>query len=198
MAKAQLIKLMARQGDSEKPDFFVSCDDRDSFGTIILDYFDRSCRRFCDAFKQGQGATGEREDILRRIVRTVCVAIFSQCDVLVSMHDFNLPMISIEPQNGFWCDRCHAGYQIGDLRFAFRDLAFADMAATTGDTRDAGDCRPCIAHVFAERVGGQKLNIAPINSSMTWLWLLLPLCEGEKPARGRPFRFPQAGLFGSF
>lgn len=76
------------------------------------------------------------------MVRTVCVAIFSQCDVLVSMHDFNLPMISIEPQNGFWCGRCHAGYQIGDLRFAFRDLAFADMAATTGDTRNAGDCRP--------------------------------------------------------
>ena len=119
--------LGSSQGDSEKPDFFVSCDDRDSFCAIILDYFDRSCRRFCDAFKQGQGATGEREDILRRMVRTVCVAIFSQCDVLVSMHDFNLPMISIEPQNGFWCGRCHTGYQIGNLRFAFRDLAFADM-----------------------------------------------------------------------
>ena len=116
------------------------------------------------------------------MVRAVRVAIFSQCYVLVSMHDLYLPVISIEPQDGFWCRSWHAGYQVCDFRFVLGDLARPNMLAITGDARDAANCGPCIAPVFAERVGCKDLNLALINSSVTGLWLFLPLREAEKPA----------------
>lgn len=70
------------------------------------------------------------------------------------MHNLDLPVISVELQNGFWCGRCHAGYQVGGFRFAFCDVACPDMLAIAGDAGNAADCGPCVAHVFAERVGG--------------------------------------------
>lgn len=84
------------------------------------------------------------------MVRAVRVAIFTHCHVFVAMHDLYLPVISVEAQNGFWCGRCHAGYQVGDLRFVFCNIACSNMLAIAGDTGDAADCGPCIAHIFAK------------------------------------------------
>lgn len=57
------------------------------------------------------------------------------------------------------------------------------MLAIAGNPGDAANCGPCIAHVFAECVNGQKFDMALINSPVTGLWLFLPLREGKKPAR---------------
>ena len=66
------------------------------------------------------------------------------------MHNFYLPMISVEAQNGLWCGVCHAGYQVGDFCFAFYNDACPDMLAIASNPGDATDCGPCIAHIFAE------------------------------------------------
>ena len=117
------------------------------------------------------------------MVRVVRVTILSQCHVLVAMHDLYLPVISVELQNAFRCRRCYAGYQVCGFYLAFYDLACSDMLAITGDARDTADRGPCIAHVCAERVCGEEFDVALINSSVTGLWLFLPVCEGGKPAR---------------
>ncbi len=84
------------------------------------------------------------------MVRAVRVAIFAHSHVLVAMHDLYLPVISVELQNGFWRGRCHAGYQVGDFRFVFYNIACPNMLAIAGGPGDAADGGPCIAHIFAE------------------------------------------------
>lgn len=56
------------------------------------------------------------------------------------MHDLYLPMISVEPQNGFGSGRFQAGYQVGGFCFAFCEVASPDMLAITGNPGDATDC----------------------------------------------------------
>ena len=117
------------------------------------------------------------------MVRAVRVAILSQRYILVAMHYLNLPVISVELQNEFWWGRWHAGYQVCDFRFTSCDVTGPDMLAISSDASDVTDCGPCCAHVFAERVGRQELNMALINASVTGLGLFAPLFEGEKSAR---------------
>jgi len=88
------------------------------------------------------------------MVRAVGVSVFAHGHVFVAMHDLYLPVISVELQNGFRSGRFKAGYQVGGFCFAFCDVACPDMLAIAGDPGDAADCGPCIAHVFAECVGG--------------------------------------------
>lgn len=117
------------------------------------------------------------------MVKAVRVAIFTHCHVLVAMHDLYLPVIFVEPQNGFGSGRFQAGNQVGGLCFDLCDVACPDMLAIADNPGDATNCGPGIAHVFAEGVGGQKFDSALINSPVTGLQLFLPLREGEKPAR---------------
>ena len=63
------------------------------------------------------------------MVKAVCVAVFTHCHVLVAMHDLYLPVISVEPQNGFGSGRFQAGYQVGGLCFDLCDVACPDMLA---------------------------------------------------------------------
>jgi len=150
------------QGDSEKVGFSFSRDERDGFSAFILEYFNRPGGWFWYAFEQGDSGAGECEDVSRSMVKAVHVAIFTHCHVLVAMHDLYLPVISVEPQNGFGSGRFQAGNQVGGLCFDLCDVACPDMLAKLL-TWNAAPQPKGRAHAFATLIIDKRTN--PSNAS---------------------------------
>ena len=92
------------------------------------------------------------------MVKAVRVAIFTHCHVLVAMHDLYLPVISVEPQNGFGSGCFQAGYQVGGLCFDLCGVACPDMLAIA-DTRTSGFLVKSIFYSAPSQLIGQRLRV---------------------------------------
>src|SRR5450759_3023956 len=66
-------------------------------------------------FEDFQDEAGEGEDVTRRVVAAVGVAVLAENDVLVAMHDLDAPMIAIDGQQSLWRGGSQAGDEMNDL-----------------------------------------------------------------------------------
>lgn len=71
------------------------------------------------------------------MVFSVCVAILAEADVLVAVHDLDLPMRAVEAQKGFGSWGIETGDQIGGLDLGFHDTSSSDMVTLAGNAGNA-------------------------------------------------------------
>ena len=148
---------------------------------VVLEIFDSAGWRGGDGFQNGEDEAGEREDVGRRVVIAVGVAVLAKEDVLVSVHDLDAPMVAIGLQNGLW--RGARGRQAGDQIDGFLRLlplsVFLDLPRPP-EAADLSDRRPLIRN--AGGFCGQDIDDAPLDAPMRFLDPAITTAEGEKPA----------------
>ena len=66
------------------------------------------------------------------MVFSVCVAILAEADLLVAVHDLDLPMRAVETQKGLGSRHIETGGQIGGLDLSF-DASSSDMVTLAGN-----------------------------------------------------------------
>ena len=81
------------------------------------------------------GGACQDENVARRVAGSIGVPVFPKCDILVAVHCFNSPVISVQVQDVFGVRLGQAGAQPGRFRFAFHYISGPDMRAAA---RDAG------------------------------------------------------------
>ena len=81
---------------------------------VVLEVLDGTSWRVRDEFENFQDKAGEGEDVARRVVATIGVAVLAENDVLVAMHDLDSPMIAIAGQQSLWRGGAQAGDEMND------------------------------------------------------------------------------------
>ena len=134
-----------------------------------------------DEFEDFQDKAGEGEDVARRVVATIGVAVLAENDVLVAMHDLDSPMIAIAGQQSLWRGGAQAGDEMNDLVLRRLPLAVFLELAPTFDTADLPDRRPLALN--PGRFGRQHVDRALFDAAVRLLNTAIPCTQGEKPAR---------------
>lgn len=164
--------------------------------SVILDDLDGFCRRGIDAFQQCSCGTDQREHISRGVVFAVCVAILAKADILVAVHDLDVPMRAVEAQKGRGARRIEAGDQIGGLDLGFHDASGPDMITLAGDACNGSQRRPRGAHGFGQRPRGQERDGALVDATMPGIGWGMPWFRGKKRGLEMPFQSLPEGLSG--
>ena len=148
---------------------------------VVLEVLDGTSWRVRDEFENFQDKAGEGEDVARRVVATIGVAVLAENDVLVAMHDLDSPMIAIAGQQSLRRGGAQAGDEMNDLVLRRLPLAVFLELAPTFDTADLPDRRPL---AFNPGGGGrQHIDGAPFDAPMRLFDAAIPCAQGEKPAR---------------
>ena len=124
------------QGASEKGRFLFPCTDTERCFAVVLDHFDCSGGGFGYSLEQSSGGACQDENVARRVAGSIGVPVFPKCDILVAVHCFNSPVMSVQVQDVFGIRLGQAADQPGRFRFAFHDISGPDMRAAA---RDAGN-----------------------------------------------------------
>lgn len=124
-------------------------------------------------------------------------AVFVEKYVLVSVHDFNLPVIAVEGQKVFGRGLFFA--QAGDeedgfvRRFPLPLLLALDGAVNTANLPNA---RPLFLDLC--RAGGQNINAPLLDATVRLFLFTFKAFEGEKLAPQKPSLYSHAAFSGSF
>jgi len=145
----------------------------------------------CSIARVGEGETDfqyfEREankgkDVSRRFVASICVAVLSEDDVLVSMHDLYAPMAAMADKSASG-EASPFGKRRSDNDFLLGLVPLA-VLLTLPKARDAADvfhARPIV--LDAGGVCWKHVDRTPFDAPMRLLIAALKRDEGEKPAR---------------
>ena len=134
-----------------------------------------------DEFEDFQDKAGEGEDVARRVVATIGVAVLAENDVLVAMHDLDSPMIAIAGQQSLRRGGAQAGDEMNDLVLRRLPLTVFLELAPTFDTADLPDRWPLALNPGG--FGRQHVDRALFDAAMRLLNTAIPCAQGEKPAR---------------
>jgi hypothetical protein len=134
-----------------------------------------------NGFEDLQDEASEGEDVTRRVVATVGVAVLAENDVLVTMHDLDAPMIAIAGQQSLRRGDAQAGDEMNDLVLRGLPLAVFLELAPPFDAADLPNCRPLVLNPGSG--GRQHIDDAPFDAPMRLFDATIPCAEGEKPAR---------------
>ena len=165
------------QGDSVK-----AREQADCAVSVVLKSLDGAGWRGRDGFQDFEDEASEGENVARRVVATVGVAVLAENDVLVSMHDLDAPMIAVDAQQSL---RRGGGGQAGDEMddLMLRRLPHAILfdLPPPSDAANLPDRRPLALNPGG--FGRQHVDRALFDAAMRLLNTAIPCAQGEKPAR---------------
>ena len=169
--------MVALQGDSVK-----AREQADCAVSVVLKSLDGAGWRGRDGIQDFEDEASEGENVARRVVATVGVAVLAENDVLVSMHDLDAPMIAVDAQQSL---RRGGGGQAGDEMddLMLRRLPHAVLfdLPPTSDAANLPDRRPLALN--PGRFGRQHVDRALFDAAVRLLNTAIPCTQGEKPAR---------------
>lgn len=128
-----------------------------------------------------QDEAGEGEDVTRRVVAAVGVAVRAENDVFVAMHDLDAPMIAIDGQQSLWRCGSQAGDEMNYLVLRRLPLAVLLELAPTFDTADLPDRRPLVLNPGGG--GRQHVDGASFDVSMRFFDAAIPCAQPGNPCK---------------
>jgi hypothetical protein len=140
---------------------------------VVLKSLDGAGWRGRDGFEDFEDEAGKGENVARRVVATVGVAVLAKDDVLVSMHDLDAPMIAIDTQQSLWRGGgSQAGDEMDDLMLRRLPLAVLFELAPPSDAADSPDRWPLALNPGG--FGRQDVDHASFDAPMRLLDAAIP------------------------